>query len=212
MKKKNEKPARLRFPDDEPRLPWLPMLLDVHAIIDKGISTAVREHEKKHKVKIACTKGCGNCCHTHKDIPVYPLELVGIYWFVVEKIVAPVRGVLKRQLLDHGTGAACPFLIGGDCSIHPLRPMACRQFNVFGTPCAQGEDPFYTRRNDVLTPIQSCTDKAFSIMLPFHGVTGEAAKARAIKGKLINTQVRVLQACSWKELARRMDDYDFSGR
>ncbi len=204
--------TRLHFPDDEPKLPWLPMLLDAYATVDEGIDAAIRKHEGKFRTRLSCGKGCGNCCRTHKDIPVYPLELVGIYWFIVEKTAQPVRGILKQRLLNHEKGAACPFLIEGACSIHPLRPMACRQFNVFGKPCAEGEDPFYTRRNEVLTPLQSYTDRAFSIMLPFHGITGEAAKARAIKSKLINTQVRVLQSCGWKELARRMDDFDFANR
>ncbi|MBS1114086.1 MAG: hypothetical protein H6Q92_1849, partial [Nitrospirae bacterium] len=37
----------------------------------------------------------------------------------------------------------------------------CRQFNVFGSPCAEGEDPYYTRREDVLLPIKQYTDRAF---------------------------------------------------
>lgn len=201
--------TRLSFPEDESKFQWLPMLLEAYAIVNKGVSVAIRETEKRHKVKLACKKGCGTCCTTHKDIPVYPLELVGIYWFAVEKIMPPLRGILKKQLLNHNKGDSCPFLIDGSCSIYPLRPIACRQFNVFSKPCDDGEDPYYTRRDDVLTPIQSYTDRAFYVMLPFYGVTDEAAKWRIIKGKLLNTQVKVLQSLDWKELARRMDDFDF---
>ena len=207
--KKIEISKRLNFPDDEAKFTWLPMLLDAYAIIDKGISIAIDGFEKKRKTKLACKKGCGSCCTTHKDIPVYPLELVGIYWYAIEKIARPLRESLKNLLWGHNKGNSCPFLIDGACSIHPFRPIACRQFNVFSRPCDEGEDPYYTRRNDVLTPIQEYTDRAFYAMLPFYGVTDKAAKERIIKSRLLNTQVRELQSYNWKELARRMDDFDF---
>lgn len=201
-----------KFQQDKAKLPWLAMLLDAYKVSDKGIDIAIKEQEKKRKIKLACKKGCNNCCRNLKDIPVYPLELVGIYWFVIERTSRPLRGVLKKQLLEYRKGGPCPFLVDGACSIHPFRPMACRQFNVFGNPCAEGEDPYYTRRGDVLTPIQKYTDQAIALMLPFYGITDEAAKAKAIKNRLIHTQARVLQACDWPELARRMDDFDFGNR
>lgn len=206
--KRSAVPERSRFPDDEARFSWLSLLLDAYAVIDEGVATAVKAEQKKQGVKLACTKGCTNCCRNLKDIPVYPLELVGIYWFTVEKISPPVRSMLKKNLLSHARWAPCPFLIDNSCSIYPLRPAACRQFNVFTAPCTEGEDPYYTRRDDVLTPIQEYVDRAFSIMLPFYGVTDKAAQERVIKGKLLHTQARVLQTCSWNELAGRMDDFD----
>ncbi len=208
---KNEKELmRLCFPGDEARLPWLSLLLHAYAVIDNGVAEAVKVEEKKKKARLACAKGCSACCSTHKDIPVYPLELVGLYWFVVEKTLPPVREALKGQLLKHEKGAPCPFLINNACSVHLLRPVACRQFNVFSKPCAENEDPFYTRRKDVLIPIENYTNQAFSIMLPFYGITDEIAKARAIKNRLIHTQARILQECNWKELAIRMDNFDFT--
>ena len=210
MKNKQEKlSTRLRFPEDEKTLPWLPLILDAFAVIDKGISVAIREHERKFKSRPACSKGCGSCCRTHKDIPLYPLEMVAIYWHTIEKVEQPFRGMIKKQLLSHKKGGICPFLLDGVCSIHSFRPIACRQFNVFNSPCAEGEDPYYTRRKDVLTPLEKYTHEAIAVMLPFYGITGEAAKARAVKNGFIHTQVRVLQSCDWTELARRMDDFNF---
>jgi Fe-S-cluster containining protein len=200
---------RLSFPEDEKKRPWLPLILEAFAIIDRGISGAIQEHEKKFKTRPACSKGCGPCCRTHKDIPLYPLEMVAIYWHAIEKLEQPLRGMVKKQLLEHKKGEACPFLLEGACSIHPFRPIACRQFNVFGAPCAEGEDPYYTRRKDVLTPLEKYTHQAIMVMLPFYGITDEAAKTRAVKNGFIHTQVRVLQSCDWTELARRMDDFDF---
>jgi len=202
QKNKNERnPARLNF-HEESRFKWLPMLLDAYAIIDEGVSEAIKNKERCG-VKLACKKGCGSCCRTHKDIPVYPLELVGIYWYAIEKITAPKREILKTQLAGH-TGSSCPFLVGSSCSVHPVRPVSCRQFNVFNKPCAEGEDPYYTRRDDVLTPIEDYTNRAFSIMLPFYGVTDKAYKAYIIKNNLIHTQVQILQSLNWKELAKKM--------
>ena len=61
---------RAHFPEDEKRLSWLPMLLDAYAIADTGISVALRDAEKKRKKKLACGKGCGNCCEHQKDLPL----------------------------------------------------------------------------------------------------------------------------------------------
>jgi Fe-S-cluster containining protein len=201
---------RLDFREDEKKLPWIPLLLDAYAIIDSGVSTAINDEEKKRGVRLACRKGCSNCCTTHRDIPVYPLELVGIYWFVIEKLPHSLRGILKNSLLNHRKGDLCPFLIDGICSIHSMRPIACRLFNVFNRTCEAGEDPYYTRRTDVLSPRRECTDSAFSIMLPFYGVTGKRAIERAVRTRVVDSLARALQLYNWQELSIRMDEFDIT--
>ena len=37
----NRSPVRLSFPEDEKLRPWLPLLLDAFAIIDKGVAAAL---------------------------------------------------------------------------------------------------------------------------------------------------------------------------
>lgn len=189
---------RLHFPQDEKRLPWLPMLLDAYAIADTGINVAIRDEENRRKVRLACGKGCGSCCVHQRDIPLYPHELVGIYWYVTEKLSPAARDVLKRQLAAHTPYSPCPFLIEGTCSIHPLRPLGCRQFNVFTTPCAQGEDPYHTRREDVLTPIQDYTDRVFAAVLPFYDLKKESDTGKAVR--LIRSQIMNLQTFDWNRL------------
>lgn len=206
--KKIKAPSRQRFPEDERRLPWLSMLLDAYSVIDKGIAFAIQEEETIRKRTLACKKGCDTCCRTQNDIPIYPLEALGIQWYVVKKISEPRRSVLRDRLLSPGNGKVCPFLVDGCCSVHPLRPIGCRQFNVFTRPCEEGEDPYYTRRDDVLMPIRNYTDKAFSIMLPFYGITDEKTKTEVIRNGLIHTKARVLQSLNWSELAKRMEDVD----
>ncbi len=195
------------FKIEKVKLPWLGLLLDAYEIIDRGVRTAIQREVKKHGRKLACKKGCSNCCKTHKDIPVYPSELVGIYWYAIEKITQPIRQPLKKQLAFHKK-PECPFLVNGDCSIYPLRPVACRQFNVFTKECEKKEDPYHTRRGDVLSPIKDYTEKAFYVMLPFYGIINEKDKKLAIKNNLIHAHAQNLHSINWKLLSKRMDDFD----
>lgn len=194
---------RLHFPEDEKRLSWLPLLLDAYAIADTGVAVALRDAKKKQKKKPACGKGCGNCCEHQKDLPLYPHELVGIYWYVSEKMAAAARDTLKSRLVAHTADSPCPFLINGSCSIHPLRPIGCRQFNVFTTPCAPGEDPYYTRRDEVLVPIQAYIDRAFGAVVPFYHLKQQGDIAKSVK--LIRSQIMNLRAFDWGKLVAIME-------
>ncbi len=222
IKKAFKKSARQRltFPQDEARLPWLPLLLEAYAVIDAGVLHAVSDLEKgkgqKQKNRLACKKGCAHCCRTHTDIPFYPLELTGLYWFCMEKMEPAAREALKERLRNDDIARetegknACVFLEGGSCSVHPVRPVACRQFNVLGKkPCGPGEDPFFTRRGDVLTPIREYMDRAFFIMMPFYGIHGEAQREKAVKeGLLLHTQAMNLPKYNWRELLKLMEGFD----
>ena len=202
QKNKGGLSRRVHFPEDEKRIPWLPLLLDAYAIADTGDRDRDPGCEKKEKKKLACGKGCGNCCEHQKDLPLYPHELVGIYWYVTEKL-ARMRDALKSRLVGPYRGCPCPFLIEGSCSIHPLRPIGCRQFNVFTTPCAPGEDPYYTRRDDVLVPIADYTDRAFAAVLPFYNMKREGDLSRSIK--LIRSQILNLQTVDWSKLVAMLE-------
>ncbi len=194
---------RLHFPNDEQRLPWLSLLLDAYAIADTGVSIAIRDAEKREGKKLACGKGCGTCCVDQKDLPLYPHELVGIYWYASEKIASPGRDILKDRLANQSASSACPFLIDQSCSIHPVRPIGCRQFNVFTAPCAPGEDPYSTRRGDVLNPIPDYTDRAFAAVLPFYNMKKEGDISKAIK--LVRSQIMNLRSFDWTKLVAIME-------
>lgn len=198
---------RVHFPGEESKFPWLSMLLDGYALIDEGVAKAIHEREEERGATLACRKGCDSCCRTHTDIPLYPLELVGIYWYSTEKMAKPLREILRIQLKVHCAGDPCPFLIHGSCSIHAIRPVACRQFNVFNKPCEAGEDPYFTRREDVLTPIQEYTDLAFSVMLPYYGITNKGDRQKAI-AHIIHTHAVNLQSFEWKKLVRLMNEFE----
>ncbi|MBI4699266.1 MAG: YkgJ family cysteine cluster protein, partial [Nitrospirae bacterium] len=190
-------PKRVSFLKDEKTHAWLSMLLDAYHIVDLGVDLAVKKEQKGDR-RAACGKGCSNCCSTHKTIPVYPLELVGISWYVIEKIKGRAREILRKQLVMHREDGPCPFLADKVCLVHNMRPISCRQFIVFGKSCAEGEDPYYTRREDVLTPIKEYTDKAVFTMLPFYGVSEETERRKAIEQGSMNKLVSTLHGCNWK--------------
>ncbi len=200
-------PVRLQFADDEARLSWLTGLLEAYYLADQGISqgltTALRQGRR-----LACAQGCANCCRSHTEIPVYPLELVGIYWYVTEQLPAPLRNPLKHQLRQHRRGEPCPFLLDERCAIHPLRPLACRHFNVFDTPCAPGEDAYHSRRADVFDPPKKYREAAFAALLPFQGITGKLAQRKAIDNGALLRFAQVLQTLAWDKLAIRMESWD----
>ena len=198
---------RLSFPDDERRLEWLPMLLDAYHITDRGVADGIALMTRKGH-RLACAKGCAHCCVTHRSIPVYPLELVGITWYATERLTGAVREDLKKALREHGSGDPCAFLVDGACAIHPLRPMACRQFNVFNVVCGPGEDAYYTRRGDVMTPNRKYADEAFFRMLPFYGVKNKAERRRVVKEGLQHAMAKDMQTLNWLSLANKMLEFD----
>ncbi len=203
---------RLTFPEDEAMLPWLSLLLDAYAVIDKGISIAISREKRKRKKRLACAEKCDTCCRINTDIPVYPLELAGITWYATEKVKQPLRGIMLQQLSSQVANPPCPFLISNMCSIYPVRPIACRQYIVFGRPCAHDEDPFYTRREDLLMPIQDFTNEAVFIMLPFYGISKEADRQKAIINQFIHTRVQNIFSCNWKSLAEKIITFDANTR
>ena len=206
-KNKNHRAAglsrRLHFPAEERSLPWLSLLLDAYALADTGVAIAVRNREKNQKKKLACGKGCGNCCVHQKDLPLYPHEIVGIYWYASKMISGPTRDLLRSRLAVAAAASGCPFLIENSCAIHPIRPVGCRQFNVFGATCAPGEDPYYTRRDDVLQPDSAYLDRAFSAVLPFYNLKREGDLPGAIR--TVRAQIMNLLSFDWSKLAVLME-------
>ena len=195
-------PGRLRFPDDEKRQPWLPLLLEIQYLTNQGVATAIKADGRK----LACARGCASCCRTHTDIPVYPLELMGIAWFACEKLAGELRERVRQQLLRHRELGACPFLVDEACAIHPLRPMACRQFNVFNMVCASGEDAFHTRFQDVLKPDAKLKNEALREMLRHHNVKDGRERRRLVESGEVHRLAQSLREMRWETLAARMQD------
>lgn len=177
----------------------------MHALVDAGVESAVRAQERRRGERRACRNGCSVCCRTQSDIPVFQIELAGISWYSAERLEGPERSVVRGSLERHVRGGlSCPFLAHDACAIHPVRPMACRLFTVFGRPCAEGEDPFHERRARMLTPPPGLLSRAYRVMLPFHGVTAPADQERWLERGLIRSLAINLPDCDWASLARLM--------
>lgn len=193
--------------EDEARLPWLSILLNMQQIINAGVAQGIADGEAGGR-KLACGRGCATCCRTHGEIPVYPLELMGMYWFAVEKLAGETRQRVQTQLENHKQLDSCPFLVDNACAIHPIRPMACRLFNVFDTVCAQGEDAFHTRLADVLPPPEAAKREALMAMLAHHAVVSDGDRATVVDSGAVHQLAKNLRALPWENLALRMQAFD----
>ena len=118
-------------------------------------------------------------------------------------MTGPLREALKSRLASRDAASGCPFLIDNACSIHPVRPFGCRQFNVFTAPCGPGEDPYYTRRDDVLQPHPDYLDRAFAAVIPLYSGVRKDDMQGAIR--IIRTQIMNLLSYDWSKLASLME-------
>lgn len=197
-------PERLMYPEAEQAFSWLPMLLDAYYIADAGIQDQIKREIAKKKCRLACAKGCATCCKTHVTIPVYPLELVGLFWYLSDVIATDRKEAVLHLLSEFIPGRGCPFLVDEACAVHPMRPLACRFFNVFNTSCGPGEDPFFTRRNDVMTPDETIKDKALASLLPYHGISQRQERKAALRNGFFLRYVKNLQDINWPKVASQI--------
>jgi len=187
---------RVRFPEAEEQELWLPLLLDAYAVLDAGLERAVAASGRRP----ACRAGCQACCH--QPIPASSLEVLGLTWYVIAQCRGLSRRLLRRQLRDGGSGPACPFLVEGQCAGYALRPMACREFVVFGRTCCLGEEPHRTRPGDMLPLPAAAQREAFRRMLPYYGLTDPDLCEAALHDRLILRDTALLQGRDWGWLAR----------
>ena len=189
---------RVRFPEAEADEPWLPLLLDAYAVLDAGLARAVAASGRRP----ACREGCHACCL--QPIPASSVEVLGLTWYVLEHVRGPARRLLRRQLRAGGGGPDCPFLVQGRCVAYAVRPMACREFVVFGSTCRTDETPHRTRPGDVLPLPAAAQREAFACLLPYYGLTDPALCDRALRDRLVLRDTGILQARDWNWLSRSL--------
>ncbi len=132
------------------------LLPDVQRLANQVVDLAESEAVASGK-KVSCAKGCGACCR--QMVPISPTEARHLNR-LVEEMPAERREAVRarfaeaRQRLaqadlpsrghpqfDKQTyrefglatfrqGVACPFLEDESCSIHPDRPLVCREYLV----------------------------------------------------------------------------------
>lgn len=182
-----------RYPEAEGRLPWLASLLNAYAVLDAGIARAVAEDGRV----LACRTGCFTCCL--QPIPASTLEVLGLKWFALERLARGERRALGRSL--RRGGAACPFLVDGACAAYALRPMACREFVLFGRPCLRGERPELTRARDLLALPVTAQLEAFTLLLPHYGEGQAGEGGTKSQARLVLRDTEALQSTDWSGLA-----------
>ena len=206
----DSKTYRYRNRRFERALPGMDLLLDAFAVVDCGVAQAVA---RRGQIP-ACGAGCYHCCT--QPIPLTPLEILGLRLFVWPELMPAQAACLPpevRQFLAVGfaaftggsasLGATCPFLYEGRCAVYPVRPMACRRYIVYETPCAKGEDPTTTRPHQVLQPSQDFLQAALRHTLPwYHERYPLPAKPTAAEAQAFFRSVTtILQAVPWAQYA-----------
>jgi Fe-S-cluster containining protein len=198
---------RMRYPEDEAKYPWLSILLDACHLTDTGIAVELVEEERRRQSTPGCRDGCCNCC-IKANVPVSPLEKLGICWFAVEKLTGEVRALLETQLRNHGDAPHCPFLVNSRCAIYPVRPFGCRVFFVFGKPCESPDNIGLIRKADIWTHSRDLARRVAMLMLPYYGIKTKADKAAAFEKGFIFSQMTPFRREKWEEVAEGMIEYE----
>ena len=138
------------------------VLPDAQALANR-VATLGETRARSQGLRISCTKGCGACCR--QLVPISPTEARHLAALVaalpparatevrqrfaealtrMENADLPPRGhpvTDKAAYRAYGLayfrqGVACPFLREESCSIHPQRPLVCREYQVTSPPAA----------------------------------------------------------------------------
>lgn len=167
-------------------------LLPLIQIIDhKIIDVAVREANDKGEM-VRCSKGCGACCkqlvpitqteawhisHVVNTLPKQKQKRIKQAYIDAEQLIkqgglwevlsntAEIENMREIGFDYFDLGIDCPFLENDACSIHPVRPLSCREFLATSPPkeCSQPREmkirsvDIPTRISNVLSRVE--TDK-----------------------------------------------------
>ncbi len=143
------------------------------------VKRAIKKEEEAGR-KISCGPGCGVCCR--QMVPVSAPEafyIVGVIHSLspemrteVTKKFSEIEAILMEKGMveelmapDYTDDPAmelakeyfildipCPFLVEESCSIHPYRPVACREYNVTSPP-ENCKNPFMKKVEKVPMPL-----------------------------------------------------------
>lgn len=151
-------PARVSIPDIPMTLGHI--VPPTQQLADGCVRLAVNAARREGR-DISCRKGCGACCVQLVPLSIPEIcfmvstvrEQGTDYETVVRSRFASLENALRERGLwdkleglrgngDDSAAAAeyfsagipCPFVENGACSIHPWRPVACREYNVTSPP------------------------------------------------------------------------------
>jgi Fe-S-cluster containining protein len=161
----------------------LTQLLPVIQNIENAILARVGEEANEAGTPISCRAGCGACCRQMVPVSFFEaealaewfetlpeqrrLELEGRFHRalltlrdagVIEKLVGDEwmldKEAATQMAVDYfHAGVPCPFLEDESCSIHPIRPLSCREYLVTSPP-ALCKDPSVNQVAGVQLPVK----------------------------------------------------------
>ena len=161
----------------------LTQLLPIIQNLENTIVARAAEEAQQAGSPISCRAGCGACCRQMVPVSLFEAEALATWMDtlpterraelkarfhqallalrdagVIEKILDE-RWIKDRELttqlaVDYfHAHVACPFLENESCSIHPIRPLSCREYLVTSPP-ALCDDPSVNQVAGVQLPIK----------------------------------------------------------
>lgn len=139
-------------------------LLPIIQNIENAIVGRIGEELAARNMPISCKAGCGACCRQLVPLNIFEAEALTDWIRalpaerqktlaerfhlalsalrdagVIDKILANEHvaemGPNEQLAIDYfHAGVACPFLENESCSIHPIRPLVCREYLVVSPP------------------------------------------------------------------------------
>ena len=161
----------------------LTQLLPIIQNLENAIIGKVSEEAEQAGSPISCRAGCGACCRQLVPVSFFEAEaltdwlqtlpgerraeLEGRFHRallalrdagVIEKILNPdwvtdARATTQLAIDYFHAAVPCPFLENESCSIHPFRPLSCREYLVTSPP-ALCQDPSVNQVAGVLLPLK----------------------------------------------------------
>lgn len=161
----------------------LTQLLPIIQNLENTIINRVGEEAAQLGTPISCKAGCGACCRQMVPVSFFEAEALAdwINTLPVERraelearfhralMALRDAGAIEKILDDRWTleeeaairlaidyfhaGVPCPFLEDESCSIHPIRPLACREYLVTSPP-ALCNDPSANQVAGVQLPLK----------------------------------------------------------
>ncbi len=157
----------------------LPVIQDFDSsLIDRVVGEATEEGHP-----VSCRAGCGACCRQMVPLSIFEAEALGEWFNnlpiqrqaelerrfhsglirlkeagVLDKIMSPDWGPDEKSFVDMAVeyfhaGVACPFLEDERCSIHPIRPLVCREYLVT-SPAELCQDPSINQVSAIHLPLK----------------------------------------------------------
>lgn len=161
----------------------LTQLLPIIQNLENAVIARVAQEAEEQGSPISCRAGCGACCRQMVPVSVFEAEaLTGWIQSLpperqaelaerFHRALSELRdaGVIDKILREEWVLAeerttqlaidyfhayvACPFLENESCSIHPMRPLACREYLVVSPP-ALCQDPSVNAVKGVQLPLK----------------------------------------------------------